>query len=78
MAGVALERKRFGDAYRSLAHETLENRRNEVANRANEESVPATCVRVAYSPAYAFIDCCVATMQAESPKWINGDRNLSR
>jgi hypothetical protein len=43
MAGVSLGRKRFGDTYRSLAHGTLENRRNEVANRANEESMPATC-----------------------------------
>lgn len=39
-----------------LAHGALENRKNEVTNRANEESVPATCTvpHVAYSPAAGF------------------------
>lgn len=39
------------DVSRLLAHGTLENRRNEVTNRANEESVPATC----------HVACCIFT-----------------
>lgn len=71
------------DVSHSIAHGTLENRRNEVTNRANEESVSATC-RVA---------CCIFTCVwmrvyptnvrhnannslrgSHLLKWINGDR----